>query len=175
MKFFPGFAIIVLGVGCSEHSKTIAFISMEQMKADTMALASDEMKGREAGIADFYFVSLCVADRFAEMNIWPPNDNGSYFQTISLQRFQRIWSEASISLQSRTDNIEWIPLQDFLIITGFIKSGDATYKAFIDKHYHKPSDSTVLSIQYIQGARFAAMNYDLVQAIADAPHAPYWL
>ena len=52
--------------------------------------------------------------------------------------------------------------------------GAATFRAFLSKHYHQPSDESGLAFDELSARRFTAMNYLLVRAIADAPAAPSW-
>ena len=52
--------------------------------------------------------------------------------------------------------------------------GAATFRAFLSKNYHQPSDESGLPFDELSARRFTAMNYLLVRAIADAPAAPSW-
>jgi hypothetical protein len=54
--------------------------------------------------------------------------------------------------------------------------GKAAIGAFLDKHYHQPSDQIDQqpTIQWDQGVRFVRINYAIARSIADAPNAPTW-
>ncbi|HEU5483027.1 MAG TPA: M20/M25/M40 family metallo-hydrolase [Sphingomicrobium sp.] len=61
-----------------------------------------------------------------------------------------------------------------LLMTGYANGGEAKWKDFFAKHYHKPSDSLALPIRWDQGARYAELNYRIARALADADQRPLW-
>lgn len=54
--------------------------------------------------------------------------------------------------------------------------GKAAIDAFLDQHYHQPSDQIDQSpaIQWDSGVRFVRINYKIARAIADADRRPTW-
>jgi hypothetical protein len=51
--------------------------------------------------------------------------------------------------------------------------GKAAIDAFIDQHYHQPSDEISL-IDFGQGVRFVKLNYAIARTLADAEQRPLW-
>lgn len=67
------------------------------------------------------------------------------------------------------------------LITGFDAEGEAgageggeVFRDFLANHYHKPSDDISLPIDYEAGAKFALLNYLIVERIADGDARPEW-
>ena len=60
------------------------------------------------------------------------------------------------------------------MVTGFANGGQESFQEFITTHYHKPSDDVNLPILYDQAARFADVNTEIAQAVANAPARPEW-
>lgn len=54
------------------------------MKSHVMFLASDEMRGREAGSAEFGIAAQYVASQFYQAGLKPMGDQGSYLQSVPL-------------------------------------------------------------------------------------------
>ena len=71
------------------------------MKAHVMFLASDAMRGREAGSPEFDIAAQYVASRFYAAGLKPGGDGGSYLQTVPLVSYKAdgqgdfIWSDAT--------------------------------------------------------------------------------
>jgi Peptidase family M28 len=61
-------------------------ITEAELRRDLFALASDEMRGREAGELDEMRASVWVAERAREAGLLPAGDDGTYFQFFPLQR-----------------------------------------------------------------------------------------
>jgi Zn-dependent M28 family amino/carboxypeptidase len=59
------------------------------------------------------------------------------------------------------------------LATGFANGGEAAYRDFLAKHYHKPSDDLSLPIRYDAGAKFARLNYEITRELADGER-PSW-
>jgi Zn-dependent M28 family amino/carboxypeptidase len=59
------------------------------------------------------------------------------------------------------------------LATGFANGGEAAYRDFLAKHYHKPSDDLSLPIRYDAGAKFARLNYEITRELADGAR-PSW-
>jgi Zn-dependent M28 family amino/carboxypeptidase len=60
------------------------------------------------------------------------------------------------------------------LFTGFADGGEAAFKDFMAKHYHKPSDDMNLPIRFDAGAKFAKLNYEVTRELADSPVKPSW-
>lgn len=60
------------------------------------------------------------------------------------------------------------------MVTGFANGGQESFQEFITTHYHKPSDDVSLPILYDEAARFADVNTEIAQAVANAPARPEW-
>lgn len=58
------------------------------IKAHVMFLASDAMKGREAGSAEFDIAAQYVASRFYAAGLRPGGDAGAYLQAVPLVRYR---------------------------------------------------------------------------------------
>jgi len=58
------------------------------MKAHVMFLASDEMRGREAGSAEFGIAAQYVASQFYQAGLKPMGDQGSYLQAVPLVSYK---------------------------------------------------------------------------------------
>jgi len=59
------------------------------------------------------------------------------------------------------------------LATGFANGGEAAYRDFLAKHYHKPSDDLSQPIRYDAGAKFARLNYEITRELADGAR-PSW-
>jgi len=58
------------------------------MKAHVMFLASDALRGREAGTPEYRIAAEYVASRFFAAGLKPAGDKGGYLQTVPLLRYQ---------------------------------------------------------------------------------------
>ena len=61
-----------------------------------------------------------------------------------------------------------------LLMTGYSNGGEAKWKDFLAKTYHKVNDDLSQSILWDQGARYAELNYRISRALADADQRPLW-
>lgn len=61
-----------------------------------------------------------------------------------------------------------------MLMTGFANGGGEIWGNFFASHYHQPSDDLNLPFDWDAGAKFAAVNYNIVRAIADADERPRW-
>ena len=61
-----------------------------------------------------------------------------------------------------------------LLMTGYANGGEAIWKTFFEKYYHKPSDDLSQKILWDQGARYAELNYRISRTLADADQRPMW-
>lgn len=79
------------GVGTSGAATPVgppamASIDTAQLRRDIFALASDAMRGREAGTLDELRASAWVADRAREAGLAPAGDDGTFFQFWPVRR-----------------------------------------------------------------------------------------
>lgn len=61
-----------------------------------------------------------------------------------------------------------------MLSTGFGGDGKAAWMDFLANHYHQPSDDLSLPIRWNQGARFAELNWRIMDRIANAATPPRW-
>lgn len=61
-----------------------------------------------------------------------------------------------------------------MLATGFGGEGAAAWGKFLATNYHQPSDDMSLPIHWNQGARFAELNWRIMERIANAPDVPRW-
>ncbi|HEX6037369.1 M28 family peptidase [Longimicrobium sp.] len=61
-------------------------ITEADLRRDVFAMASDSMRGREAGELDEMRASMWVAERAREAGLLPAGDDGTYFQFFPLRR-----------------------------------------------------------------------------------------
>jgi hypothetical protein len=85
-------------------------IRTQDLKRDLYYMASDAMRGREAGTLDEMRASMWVADQARKAGLQPAGDDGTYFQWWSIRRVQilpastvtvgnrslALWTEAAI-------------------------------------------------------------------------------
>jgi len=74
--------------GGTQAGNPIDRIREADLKADMFALASDTMRGREAGTLDEMAASVWVAERAREIGLQPAGDNGTFFQFFPIDRFR---------------------------------------------------------------------------------------
>jgi hypothetical protein len=72
-------------------------ITEAELRRDLFALASDEMRGREAGELDEMRATAWVAERAREAGLLPAGDDGTYFQFFPLRRV-RTTANSTVSL-----------------------------------------------------------------------------
>ena len=58
------------------------------IKADMAYLASDRLKGREAGTPEYDMAARYVADRMKQIGLMPKGDRGGYFQHVPLLAYR---------------------------------------------------------------------------------------
>ncbi len=66
----------------------LSAIDSAQLRRDLYALASDAMRGREAGTLDELRASVWEADRAREAGLQPAGDDGTYFQFWPMRRIR---------------------------------------------------------------------------------------
>ena len=75
-------------------------ITEAELRRDVFAMASDSMRGREAGELDEMRASVWVAERAREAGLLPAGDDGTYFQFFPLRRV-RIAGNSRVSAGRR--------------------------------------------------------------------------
>ena len=61
-----------------------------------------------------------------------------------------------------------------LLATGYANGGEAAWKRFFARTYHREGDDLSLPIRWDQGARFATLNYRIARRLADSDQRPLW-
>lgn len=70
----------------SDRPPALSAIDTAQLRRDLYTMASDAMRGREAGTLDELRASAWVADRAREAGLQPAGDDGTYFQFWPMHR-----------------------------------------------------------------------------------------
>ncbi|MCR9225733.1 MAG: M28 family metallopeptidase [Hyphomonas sp.] len=86
------------------------------IEADMRFLASDDLEGREAGTPGYDTAAQYVADRMAALGVTPAGTDGSFFQTVPLQRSYRVAEDLALEIQfaetgetlSLQENVDYI-------------------------------------------------------------------
>lgn len=69
--------------GCKQEQKSpLPTGGKDQLKADIVYLASDELEGRDTGSKGEALAAQYIVDRFELLGLKPGGDNGSFFQTF---------------------------------------------------------------------------------------------
>lgn len=68
------------------------------IKAHITYLASDELEGREAGTAGYDTAAEFVASEMEKLGVTPAGNDGTYFQTVPLQRSYRVPDALELSV-----------------------------------------------------------------------------
>jgi len=79
-------------------------------------------------------------------------------------------------LFTRSDHFRFVEVgvPSTFLMTGFQNGGEAKFRGFLAKCYHKPCDDLSQGIDYAAGAKFARINYEIAREIADADERPKW-
>ena len=79
-------------------------------------------------------------------------------------------------LFTRSDHFRFVErgVPSVFLMTGFQNGGQAAFTGFLRDNYHKPSDDLAQPIDYVVGAKFARLNYEIAREIADADQKPAW-
>jgi hypothetical protein len=75
-------------IGVGNGPPALAAIDTAQLRRDIFAMASDAMRGREAGTLDELRASAWLADRAREAGLQPAGDDGTYFQFWPMRRIR---------------------------------------------------------------------------------------
>ncbi|HWT12809.1 MAG TPA: M28 family metallopeptidase [Allosphingosinicella sp.] len=79
-------------------------------------------------------------------------------------------------LFTRSDHYKFVRegVPAVFLMTGFAGEGRRRFTAFLDEHYHGPSDDLAQPFDWNAGARFAQLNYLIAREIADSGEVPLW-
>jgi len=105
--------IVLLAAPCLAQSADDP--SAVRIKADMAFLASDTLKGREAGTPEYDMAARYVMDQMKQIGLQPAGDKGGYFQHVPLIA-DRPKDEGKLTLTDETGKV--IPLvfgQDYLV------------------------------------------------------------
>ncbi|HEY0020173.1 MAG TPA: M28 family peptidase [Longimicrobium sp.] len=84
-------------LGADADPPALEAITEAELRRDLFALASDAMRGREAGELDEMRASAWVAERAREAGLLPAGDDGTYFQFFPVRRV-RTAAHSTVSL-----------------------------------------------------------------------------
>ena len=79
----------------------ISAIKERDIKRDLYALASDDMRGREAGTIDEMHASMWLAEEMRKIGLVPKGDMGSWFQWWNMRRTRVSTTSSSVSIGGR--------------------------------------------------------------------------
>lgn len=76
----------------------------------------------------------------------------------------------------RSDHYEFVKagVPAVMLSTGVRNGGDKAFADFLATQYHQPSDDLSLPIDWTAGARFAELNWRIMERIANAVEPPRW-
>lgn len=77
---------------------------------------------------------------------------------------------------TRSDHYSFVKegVPGVFLVTGFANGGEKHFREYLSTHYHRPTDRMDLPIAWDAAAKFARVNYYIVDEIADAPARPLW-
>ncbi len=103
------------GAQAKKATDPINRITQEDLKADLFMLASDAMRGREAGTVDELNASMWIAERCRQIGLQPGGDNGTYFQFFPIDRL-RISTTSQVTLGGKALRMGTDVLPDNLVV-----------------------------------------------------------
>src|SRR5436309_3412348 len=89
-------------VAITKPPAAMAQIREQDLKRDLYVLASDAMRGREAGTTDEMRASVWLADEMRKIGVAPMGDGGSWFQWWNMRRTRISSSASSVHVGGRT-------------------------------------------------------------------------
>jgi Zn-dependent M28 family amino/carboxypeptidase len=100
MKWAACLALLLGGTASAQPSDS----SAANIKADMAFLASDRLKGREAGTPEYDMAAKYVAGQMKQIGLMPKGDNGAYFQHVPLLAY-RTKDQGALSLHDAPGHI----------------------------------------------------------------------
>lgn len=79
-------------------------------------------------------------------------------------------------LFTRSDHYRFVEVgvPAVFLMTGFANGGEVAYRSFLANCYHKPCDDLSQPIDYVAGARFVRINYEITRELTDMAKRPTW-
>jgi Zn-dependent M28 family amino/carboxypeptidase len=79
-------------------------------------------------------------------------------------------------LFTRSDHYRFVEVgvPAVFLMTGFQNGGEAKFRGFLAGCYHHPCDDLSQPIDYLTGAKFARINYEITRELSDADQRPLW-
>ncbi|MDE0880342.1 MAG: M28 family metallopeptidase [Sphingomonas bacterium] len=114
-RFAAALALLALPAASFAADDTPLTPAESAMKAHVLFLASDAMRGREAGSPEFDIAAQYVAARFFAAGLKPGGDNGGYLQNVPLVTYKAngqgdfIWSSAKDAPQPLVFGEDFVP------------------------------------------------------------------
>jgi len=114
-RFAAALALLALPAASFAADDTPLTPAESAMKAHVLFLASDAMRGREAGSPEFDIAAQYVAARFFAAGLKPGGDNGGYLQNVPLVTYKAngqgdfIWSSAKGAPQPLVFGEDFVP------------------------------------------------------------------
>jgi Zn-dependent M28 family amino/carboxypeptidase len=77
---------------------------------------------------------------------------------------------------TRSDHFRFVEVgvPAVFLMTGFQNGGEAKFRGFLAGCYHHPCDDLSQPIDYLAGAKFARLNYEITRELADGETRPLW-
>jgi Zn-dependent M28 family amino/carboxypeptidase len=79
-------------------------------------------------------------------------------------------------LFTRSDHYRFVEVgvPAVFLMTGFENGGEKAFRGFLANCYHKPCDDLSQPIDYVAGAKFARINYEITRELTDMSKRPTW-
>ena len=79
-------------------------------------------------------------------------------------------------LFTRSDHYRFVEVgvPAVFFMTGFANGGEKEFRTFLAERYHKPNDDLAQPINWLAGARFARLNYEVTRELTDMAERPAW-
>ena len=76
----------------------------------------------------------------------------------------------------RSDHYSYVKqgVPAIMLTTGELNGGKEAYAHFLETNYHQPSDDLAQPLDWRAGARFAELNWRIMELIANSPQPPRW-
>ena len=79
-------------------------------------------------------------------------------------------------LFTRSDHYRFVEVgvPAVFFMTGFANGGEKEFRTFLAERYHKPNDDLAQPINWLAGAKFARLNYEVTRELTDMAERPAW-
>lgn len=79
-------------------------------------------------------------------------------------------------LFTRSDHYRFVEVgvPAVFFMTGFANGGEKAFRSFLAERYHKPNDDLNQPINWLVGAKFARLNYEVTRELTDMAERPAW-